>query len=73
MDEHRCPRCGSYDARCTSTEFADVTLLEMSCDACKLYEERRSDARDLAEWRERWRGRPRVPAWDPDDFLVDVD
>ena len=73
MDEHRCPRCGSYAVDTSETAFAEVTLMELTCAACKLYEERRSDAGDFAAWLERWRGRPVVPIYDFDDDLVDVD
>ncbi len=73
MDEHRCPRCGSYVAQKTENAFADVTLVEMACDSCKLEEERRSDAPDFAAFVERWRGRLVIPIYDYDDDLVDVD
>jgi hypothetical protein len=73
MDEHRCPRCGSYTARQSETRFAAVTVVEMACDACKLEEERRSDAIDFTAWLERWRGRPTIPIYDYHDDLVDVD
>ena len=73
MEEQRCPRCGSYGARKTTTAFAEVTLVEMQCDSCRLFEERRSDAADFAAWLERWRGRPTIPIYDYDDDLVDVD
>lgn len=73
MEEHRCPRCGSYSARKTETSFADVTVVEMTCPSCNLEEERRSDAADFALWRDRWRGRLQVPIYDYYDDLVDVD
>ncbi len=72
-DEHRCPRCGSYAVRKAELAFAEVTVTELACTACHLEEERRSDAADLAAWTERWRGRLRVPIYDYDDDLVDVD
>lgn len=72
-DEHRCPRCRSYAVRKDETLFADVTLVELTCESCKLEEERRSDARDWAAWQDRWRGRLRVPIYDYEDDLVDVD
>lgn len=72
-DEFRCPRCGSYTVRKDETRFADVTLLELRCEQCKLEEDRRSDARDYAAWAERWRGRLVVPIYDFDEDLVDVD
>lgn len=55
------------------TAFATVTLVELTCESCKHEEERRSDAADYAAWLERWRGRLRVPIYDYDDDLVDVD
>ncbi|HVV81657.1 MAG TPA: hypothetical protein VHE35_01215 [Kofleriaceae bacterium] len=73
MDEYRCPRCHSFSVQRTDQRFAAVTVVEMTCASCKLYEERRSDARDYGEWRERWRGRPQVPIYDYYDDLVDVD
>jgi len=72
-DEFRCPRCRSYEVRKDEARFADVTVLELTCESCKLEEERRSDAADYAAWSERWRGRLRVPIYDFDDDLVDVD
>jgi hypothetical protein len=72
-DEFRCPRCRSYTVRKDETAFADVTLLELTCESCKLEEERRSDARDWSAFEERWRGRLRVPIYDYDEDLVDVD
>lgn len=72
-DEHRCPSCGSYAVRKDEALFAEVTLVELTCETCKLYEERRSDARDWAAWTERWRGRLRVPIYDYDDDFLDVD
>ena len=73
MDEYRCPRCRSFSVQRNDQRFADVTLVELTCDTCKLYEERRSDARDYADWRERWRGKPIIPIYDFYDDLVDVD
>ncbi len=72
-DEHRCPRCGSYAVRKHETKFAAVTVVELACENCRHEEERRSDAADHAAWVERWRGRLRVPIYDYDDDLVDVD
>ena len=73
MDEFRCPRCRSFAVQRTEQRFATVTVSELNCTACKLYEERRSDARDLDAWLERWRGRPQIPIYDYYDDLVDVD
>ena len=73
MDDHRCPRCQSFSVQRTDQRFAEVTVVELTCGACKLYEERRSDARDYDTWRERWRGRPSVPIHDYYDDLLDVD
>jgi hypothetical protein len=73
MDEHRCPRCNGFSVQRTDQRFAEVTVVELTCSSCKLYEERRSDARDFSEWRERWRGRPTVPIYDYDSDLLDVD
>jgi len=73
MDEYRCPRCRSFAVERTEQRFAAVTVIEMRCTACKLEDERRSDARDWNEWRESWRGRPQVPIYDYYDDLVDVD
>lgn len=72
-DEFRCPRCGSYSVRKTENAFADVTLLEMTCEHCHFEEERRSDDRDFTALQERWRGRLIVPIYDYVDDLVDVD
>ena len=57
----------------TEQRFATVSVVELTCTACKLYEERRSDARDHSEWLERWRGRIQIPIYDYYDDLVDVD
>jgi uncharacterized protein (DUF983 family) len=72
-DEHRCPRCGSYSVRKNEVLFAAVSVLELACESCKHEEERRSDASDYAAFLERWRGRLRVPIYDYDEDLVDVD
>jgi hypothetical protein len=53
--------------------FAAVTVMELACESCRFEEERRSDAADYAAWLERWRGRLRVPIYDYDEDLVDVD
>jgi hypothetical protein len=57
----------------SESAFASFSMVEMNCRGCKLYEERRSDARDFAEWRLRWRGRLQIPIYDYYDDLVDVD
>ena len=72
-DEHRCPRCGSYAVRKIETAFAAVTVLALRCESCRHEDERRSDAADHAAWFDSWRGRLRVPIYDYDDDLVDVD
>ena len=72
MDEYRCPRCRSFSVQRADQRFAEVTVVEMTCSSCKLYEEKRSDARDHGEWRDRWRGRPTVPIYDYYDDLPDV-
>jgi hypothetical protein len=73
MDEFRCPRCGSYSVDRTDTAFAAVTMVEMNCRGCKLYEERRTDSAAFSAWNERWRGRPQIPVYDYFDHLIDVD
>jgi hypothetical protein len=73
MDEFRCPRCSSYAVERSESAFAAFTIVEMNCRSCKLYEERRSDARDFGAWKERWRGRLQIPIYDYEDDLVDVD
>ena len=72
-DEHRCPRCQSYSVSKDEVLFAAVTVIELTCQSCGFEEERRSDAADYAAWQERWRGRLRVPIYDYDEDLVDVD
>ncbi len=49
-----CPRCGSPDVLGKKFGFGDVSLHEYCCNACDLFEDRRSTDPDFTEWKQAW-------------------